>query len=283
MMKKCLNWLINTVFVLIISVTLAPVIISTLAFILLLVLIKTDTLDGLSRSEAAVAALETTRLSAYTEHAPYHCTTIDDRMTIFEIAEYDNRVDNTDLRAGLMALAADTDGWHVEAVSAADYAARIPAGAAFLLPDVTFDAWFESAEDMAFFDQESGLFVHLREGEAPKPGTVRADKLTVPHNGFVYEMETHGGFHGDGTTFYALITPEEKRVTFEATLNDHTDWHKGMVTHAEYAELLRCFTSALNCCPLMLWFSTGGAMWTPTPARTPTNHLTVRSTPASRL
>ena len=193
-------------------------------------------------------ALDATHLAAYTKHAPYYSATVDDCMTIFEIAEYDNHVDNTDLRAGLIALAAGTEGWHVESVSAADYAARIPAEAAFLLPDVTFDARFESADDMAFFDQESGLFVHLHKGEMPKPGTVRADKLTVPHNGVVYKMETHGGFHGDGSTFYALIIPEEKRVIFEETLNDHIDWHKGMVTHTEYAELLHFFYE----CPELL-------------------------------
>ena len=251
-MRKVLKYLGYAALLLVlpaIGLLLVPLAIAVLWLIVFAVLSPfDDVLDGLSRSEAAIEALKSANLSAYTEHAPYHCTTIDDCMTIFGIAEYDNHVDNTDLRAGLMALAAGTDGWHVEAVSAADYATRIPPEAAFLLPDATFDAWFESAEDMAFFDQESGLFVHLREGEAPKPGTVHADKLTVPHNGFVYEMETHGGFHGDGTTFYALIIPEEKRVAFEETLNDHTDWHKGMVTHAEYTELLRCFYE----CPELL-------------------------------
>lgn len=247
-MKKVLNWLLNAAIIAIVVVILAPVILGTLFFIFLFVAIKTDALDGLSRSEAAIEALKSANLSAYTEHAPYRCTTVDDCMTIFEIAEYDNHIDNTDLRAGLMALAADTDGWHVEAVSTTDYAAHIPAEAAFLLPETSFDAWFESAEDTAFFDQESGLFIHLHEGETPKPGTVRADKLTVPHNGYVYTMETHGGFHGDGTTFYALIVPEEKRAAFESTLSTHADWHEGTVTRAEYDELLNCFYE----CPVLL-------------------------------
>ncbi|MBQ2930510.1 MAG: hypothetical protein IJD99_09880 [Clostridia bacterium] len=222
----------------VIGLLLVPLAIAGLWLIVFAVLSPFDgALDGLSRSEAAIAALEATRLSAYTEHAPYHYMTVDDCMTIFEIAEYDNHVDNTDLRAGLIALAAGTDGWHVESVSAADYAARIPAEAAFLLPDVTFDARFESADDMAFFDQESGLFVHLHKGEMPKPGTVRADKLTVPHNGVVYKMETHGGFHGDGSTFYALIIPEEKRADFEAQLVAATDWHEDIITNVEYRQL----------------------------------------------
>lgn len=248
MVRKCLNWLLNAAFVLIIVVTLAPVILSAMAFILLLILIKTDALDGLSRSEAAIAALEATRLSAYTEHAPNYCMTIDDCMTLFNIVEYDNHVDNTDLRAGLMALAAETEGWHVEAVTPEDYTARIPVEASFLLPDIIFDAWFESAESIAFFDQESGLFIQLRDDKAPKPGAIRADKLTVPHDGYVYTMETHGGFHGDGTTFHALIIPEETRAAFEAALSNHADWHERMVTPAEYAELLSCFYE----CPKML-------------------------------
>ena len=243
-MKKVMQW---------IGITAAYLGLGTMMFFGIPFLLGLLMVFGLESEHAAMddhaeAALRETGLTAYTEYATWHDLTIDGTLTAFVMPQYDNHVDNTDLRAGLMALAAGTDGWHVEAVFAADYAARIPAGAAFLLPDVTFDAWFESAEDMAFFDQESGLFVHLCEGEAPKPGTVRADKLTIPHDGYVYTMETHGGFHGDGTTFYALITPEEKRVTFEATLNDHTDWHKGMVTHAEYAELLRCFYE----CPELL-------------------------------
>lgn len=249
-MKKVLNWLLNAAMIAMVAVILAPVILGTFFFIFLFVAIKTDALDDLSRSEAAIEALKSANLSAYTEHTPYRCATVDDCMTIFEIAEYDNHIDNTDLRAGLMALASDTDGWHIESVTAADYAARIPAEAAFLLPETSFDAWFESAEDTAFFDPESGLFVHLHEGETPQPGTITADKLTVPHNGYVYTMETHGGFHGDGTTFYALIVPEEKRAAFEATLAAHADWHEGVVTSEEYRQLhTRRFFQALPLYP----------------------------------
>ena len=217
-----------------IGLLLVPLAIAVLWLIVFAVLAP---LDGLSRSEAAIAALEAARLSAYTEYAPYHCTTVDACMTIFEIAEYDNHVDNTDLHAGLMALAAETDGWHVEPVTVADYAAYIPAKATFLLPDVTFDAWFESADDIAFFDQDTGLFVHLCEGETPKSGSIRADKLTVSHSGYVYEIETHGGFHGDGSTWYALIVPEENRSALEKVLAAHADWHEGVITNEEYRRL----------------------------------------------
>ena len=249
-MKKVINWLLNAAMIMIVTVTLAPVVLGVLFFIFLFVAIKTDALDGLSRSEAAIAALEATRLSSYTEHAPYHCTTVDDCMTIFEIAEYDNHVDNTDLHADLMSCAAETDGWHVEPVTVADYAAHIPAEAAFLLPDVTFDAWFESAGTRSFFDQDSGLFVHLRKGETPKPGSIRVNKLTLPHNGYVYEMETHGGFHGDGSTWYALIVPEEHRPALEKALAAHADWHEGVITNEEYRQLhTRRFFQALPLYP----------------------------------
>lgn len=233
-MKKALNWLLNAAMLVIITVTLAPLVIGVLAFIFLFVVSTTDTLAGLSRSDTALAAFKSARLPAYTEYAPYHSMTVDNCMTIFELAAYDNHVDNTDLRAGLVALAASTDGWHVSALTPEEYAARIPADAAFLRPDATFDAWFESTEDMAFFDQETGLFVRLRKNETPKSGTVRADKLTVPHNGFVYEMETHGGFHGDGSTYYALIVPEEERAALEATLSAHADWHNTTISCGDY-------------------------------------------------
>nr|MBR4281579.1 hypothetical protein [Clostridia bacterium] len=233
-MKKVINWLLNAAMIIIVTVTLAPVVLGVLFFIFLFVAIKTDALDGLSRSEAAIAALEATRLSAYTEHAPYHCTTVDDCMTIFELSRYDNHVDNTDLRAGLVALAASTDGWHSNALTPEEYAACIPAEAAFLLPDVTFDAWFESAEDMAFFNQETGLFIHLRKNNLPRPGTIRAYDLTVHHNGYLYQMETHGGFHGDGSTYYALIVPEEERAALEATLSAHADWHNTTISCGDY-------------------------------------------------
>ncbi len=233
-MKKALNWLLNAAMIVIAGVAVAPLVLGVLFFIMLFIASKTGMLDGMSRSEAAIAALDATHLSAYTEHAPYHSMTVDDCMTIFDLFKYDNHIDNTDLRAGLLSLAAITDGWHMEPLPPDNYAARIPAEAAFLLSDATFDAWFESTEDTAFFDQETGLFIHLRTGEAPKPGSVRANGLTIPHNGYLYEMETHGGFHGDGSTYYVLIVPEEKRPALEKALAAHADWHMGDVPHAEY-------------------------------------------------
>ena len=237
-MKNVLKWTGITLAFILLSVLIVPMGILLLWYAVGLMAILLVALgDGGAQSEAATAALEAARLPAYVEYAPYHSMTVDDCLTFFELAQYDNHTDNNDLRAGLIVHAAATVGWHVEVVTPGAYAARIPAEAAFLLPDTTFDAWFESSEGTAFFDQESGLFVHLRKGETPKSGTVRADKLTVPHNGFVYEMETHGGFHGDGSTFYALIVPKENRTAFESTLAAHADWHEGVITNEEYRQL----------------------------------------------
>jgi DNA polymerase III delta subunit len=73
--------------------------------------------------------LDATHLSACAEYTPCHAATVDDYMTLFELSKYNNHVDHTDLRAELLSLAAATDGWHVKALSPAEYAARIPADA----------------------------------------------------------------------------------------------------------------------------------------------------------
>ena len=249
-MKKALNWLLNAAMIVIVGVAVAPLVLGVLFFILLFIASNTGMLDGLSRSGAAVASLDATHLAAYTEHAPYYSATVGNSMTLFELSKYDNHVDNTDLRAELLSLAASTDGWQIDTITPDEYAALIPAEAAFLLPDATFDALFESTEDMAFFDPDTGLFIRMRTSEAPKPGSVRANGLTIPHNGYVYEMETHGGFHGDGSTWYALIVPEEHRPALEKALAAHADWHEGVITNEEYRQLhTRRFFQALPLYP----------------------------------
>jgi hypothetical protein len=55
----------------------------------------------------------------------------------------------------------------------------------------------------------------------------------------MYEYESHGGFHGDGETWQALIVPEEQRAAFEAALAQHADWHKGAIPQNEYAHMHR--------------------------------------------
>lgn len=245
-MKKVLQW---------IGITAAYLGLGTMMFFGIPFLLAMLLLAGLESEHAAMddqaeAALRETGLTAYTEFATWHDLSIEGTLTAFVMPKYDNHVDNTDLRAGLMSCAAETDGWHVEPVTVADYAARIPAEAAFLLPDVTFDAHHQAENSLSFFDQDSGLFVHLRKGETPKPGSIRVNKLTLPHNGYVYEMETHGGFHGDGSTWYALIVPEAERSSLEATLTAHADWHEGVITNEEYRQLhTRRFFQALPLYP----------------------------------
>lgn len=251
-MKKAFDWFIKFLGAVFITVTVVPVMLGLLAFVVVFVGLKLDLFDlDRSRSEAAIAALESARLSAYVEYAPYYSMSLDDYCVLFEMPQYDNHTDNTDLHAGIMAQAAATEGWRVEPVSPADYAARIAPEAAFLLPlDVTFDAWYASTDSTAFFDQDTGLFVFLRKGGSGTPGSIRADRLTVPHSGFVYEMETHGGFHGDGNTYYSLIVPEDERPALEKTLAAHADWHEGVVTSEEYRQLHdRRFYAALPLYP----------------------------------
>ena len=138
-----------------------------------------------------------------------------------------------------MACAAELPNWHVEAFSCDKYAAKLNAvfpEAAFLHPaDVTFDAWYEDADRLAFFDQDTGLMVHLQPDTQPHSGSIKADGIKVPHNGFLYEYESHGGFLGDGNTFQAFIVPEDKRAALVKKLASHADWHEGAVTPEEYA------------------------------------------------
>ena len=232
-MKKVLQWIGITAAYL----GLGAMMFFGIPFMLVLLMVFGLENEHAALNDDAEAALRETGLTAYTEFATWHDLSIEGTLTAFVMPKYDNHVDNTNLRAGLMSCAAETDGWHVEPVTVADYAARIPAEADFLLPDVTFDAWFESAGTRSFFDQDSGLFVHLRKGETPKPGSIRAAGLTIPHNGYVYETETHGGFLGDGTTYRAFIVPEAERASLEATLTAHADWHAGAITRAEYIHL----------------------------------------------
>ncbi len=207
-----------------------------------------------SRKAPAENTLNSLGLNAYAQYAPPDHLTIGDSLAAFTMFKYDNREDNTDLHAGIMAHAVTADGWHTDPVSAAAYAAclhRTLPEAAFLFPEdsLAFDAWYQAESgEMGFFDQDTGLTVWFDPSAQPAPGSIRADRLTVPHNGYVYTMETHGGFHGDGTTFYALIVPEEKRAAFEQTISSHADWHDGTVTHAEYAVLQSCFSE----CPELL-------------------------------
>lgn len=240
-MSKAFQWFCRFCAVLVAFFTL----IGASGFLLAMLLYAGFTAELDSRDDPAENALNAIGLTDYAQYAPSDHLTIGDTLTAFIMFKYDNREDNTDLHAGIMARAVASPDWQVGSVTTKEYTnlmkAHLPE-AAFLLPDdVTFDARYQTKDAMAFFDQDTGLMICHNPGKTPRPGSIRADKLSVPHNGHVYTMETHGGFHGDGTTFYALIVPEEQRAAFEATLTVHADWHEGTVTHAEYTTLQNCF------------------------------------------
>lgn len=232
-MKKVLQWLGITAAYL----GLGTLMIFGIPFLLGLMMIFGLESEHAAMNDQAEAALRETGLTAYTEFATWHDLSIEGTLTAFVMPKYDNHVDNTDLRAGVIAHAATADGWRVEPVTAQDYTACLPAAAAFLLPDVTFDAHHQAENSLSFFDQDSGLLVHLHTDRQPHAGSIRAAGLTLPHNGYVYETETHGGLLGDGTTYRAFIVPEAERSSLEATLTAHADWHESPITRAEYIHL----------------------------------------------
>jgi len=238
-MKKVFDWLLQVMGVVFIGTVLLPGIAVLLLGSYFFIGVGVLGLDpGPYKDDRAVAALENTGMTAYVEYAPYHAMCIDKSLTAFILPKYDNHTDKTDLRAGIMACAAELPNWHVEAFSCDKYVAKLNVvfpEATFLLPaDVTFDAWYEDADRLAFFDQDTGLMVHLRPDAQPHAGRIKADGIKVPHNGFLYEYESHGGFHGDGTTFQTLIVPEDKRDAFEADIAKHADWHEGKISCQEY-------------------------------------------------
>lgn len=190
----------------------------------------------------AAFVMEATGLANYVDDAPWNDLTIGGVLTAFQFNKYASYEDETPLRDQLMNTISATERWQVVSVPAAEYAATLRdvyPEAAFLLPagDVIFDARREGGSTQAFFDQDSGLFIYLQKGHQPRAGKIRADKLSVPHDGYLYEMETHGGFLGDGATWQALIVPEAERPALEQSFADHEGWHKGVITHDEYLAL----------------------------------------------
>lgn len=241
-MKKVLQWIGITAAYL----GLGMLIYFGIPFLLGLLMVFGLESEHAAMNDDAEAALRETGLNTYTEFAPWHALSIEGTLTAFVMPEYDNHVDNTNLWAGVMALAAaHHNHWQAESVTAVEYASLLKTHlpeAAFLHPaaDLIFDAKYvnmtgSDLAELAFFDQDTGLMIYLCTYiQQPRAGSITADKLSVPHNGYVYEMETHGGFHGDGSTWYALIVPEEHRPALEKALAAHADWHEGVITHAEY-------------------------------------------------
>ena len=241
-MKKAFDWFIKFLGVVFITVTVVPWALGLLLGVIFVFCVGVLGMDpGPDADARAVAALENTGMTAYVDYAPYHAMVVDNSLSAFILPKYDNHTDKTDLRAGIMACAAELPNWHVEAFSCDKYAAKLNAvfpEAAFLLPaDVTFDAWYEDADRLAFFDQDTGLMVHLHPGKQARAGYLKLNGLTVPHNGTVYEYDTIGGFPADGSVYQALIVPEDKRADFEASLAQHADWQKGTVMPEEYANM----------------------------------------------
>lgn len=191
--------------------------------------------------DAAEAVLIRTGLTAYVEDAVWNDLSIDSTLTVFEMPSYSSRTDTFDLRERMMADMAQLPNWQTESVTSAEYVELLTAAcpdAAFLLPvDVTFDARYEAENELALFDRETGLMIDLRTDVQPKAGFQIQNGLTIPHNGYLYQLETHGGFLGDGRSYRACIVPNEQRAAFAEALSAHTDWHRGTVTREEYIVL----------------------------------------------
>ena len=192
-----------------------------------------------STSEETLGKLELTHI---VQHHPVTDLTIDGVLTAFPIYRYD--YGDKDIHAALMAHFTTADDWHIGALTSGIFAAqleKIHPEAAFLLPDedVIFDAWYTGEDALAYFDQDSHLFIYVDKTAFLTPGKFKMDGFTVPHDGYLYELETHSGFFGDGETYRACIVPEAARPALEATFSAHADWHKSPITRAEYIRLHR--------------------------------------------
>lgn len=162
------------------------------------------------------------------EDATWYILSIDGVMTAFEVEPM---------------VLEGTEGWDSVSISAAEYAHQLETlapNAAFLLPppDMTFDMQrIASPTQITWYDADSELLIHLDLQKTPSPGKIKLDTFSVPHSGWVYERETHGGFMGDGTTYRAFIVPEGERSALEAKLAAHADWHSSPITCEEYKTL----------------------------------------------
>lgn len=217
--KKALKILCVTVLA---GIVLLPVL--TSAFIMLC-------FAGIDQEQAAMSAvskqvlteLGVAEVDAYTTR---NDLTIDGQLTAFAVSAE---------------AFSDAEGWVATSVTCVDYAAQLRTyapEAAFLLPDasITFDMiHLGDGTSITWYDADTELLIRWDAQKTPKRGTVRLDSLKVAHSGWVYECETHGGLHGDGTTFLAFIVPEEERAALEAKLPDQEGWMPCTVTQAEYA------------------------------------------------
>lgn len=211
-----------------------------LPLLMVILLFTGISMEDEALNNSAEQALTELQLTQIVQHATSRDLTIEGVMTVFPVYQYDY-VDN-DVHAALMAHLATAEGWQTGTMASNIFSqqlADLHPGAAFLLPEdkITFDAWYTGADTLACFDRDSSLFFHLSKGATPSPGEIKTDGLTVPHNGYLYELETHSGFFGDGETYRACIVPDDARPALEAALAAHSDWQEGIITREEYIHL----------------------------------------------
>ncbi len=236
-MKKAFMW----IGIFISTIGLGALILFSIPTLMFVLVFASIDAEHDAMNDAAEAVLSKTGLSAYVEYAPWHDLSIGGIFTAFEMPRYDDHTGNNNVREGMMSAIAQLPDWQLKAVTAEEYAnllhAHCPEAAFFFPADVTFDAQYRTDTEIALFDQETGQMVDLRTDRQPHAGTLSLHGLSIPHNGYVYETETHGGFHGDGRSYRACIMPEEDRASFVATLSAHADWQEGTVTRDEYITL----------------------------------------------
>lgn len=194
------------------------------------------------RIAPAREALQAVGMGDFEEFAEYYALE-GCGVRAFHISEYDNHEEQTDLHALLLSCAGEAEGWTVAPVTAAEYAAQLPPEMAFLLPKegLVFEASYRQGNTAAFFDDETGLFLCFLPGKTSGARQIKAAGLTVSTGGWMYEMDTHAGFFGDGYAFKACIVPAEERAALKAAISAHADWHEGSIFQAEYARLHQTF------------------------------------------
>ncbi len=216
-----------------------PALLAVLVYVVLLIAFSTD--SGDYEKQRMQAILSEMGMAEVSIAAPYDLLLMDDALTAGTLFQYDNRVDNTDLWSLFMATAQTAEGWHVAPVSPAEFAEALPEGAAFLLPAGDFDAWYAKDGVRAWFDADTGLFVHL-DGD-----TLRTHHSTVfgvnVYDAATWAMDTHGGFHGDGDAFRALIVPQGQRAGLVSAMGKNDSWHESPITQAEYVAMTAHFYS----------------------------------------
>ncbi len=220
MKKGCIGVLLKLILAILLLRFVVPLVL--MAAILLFASITMD--DG---NEAGRALLQEVGMVEMARFAPAELLTVEDSLTVMKLPWYDNHVDNTDLRAQFLQEASTVAGWEIVPVSPEEAASLWPAEAAFLLSDATFEARYAREDGVrALYDADTGLFIHLT-GKKPATAHFLQDGLNVTGASAQYKLNTHGGFHGDGESFFALVVPPEQRGQFVEELSSRPEWHWG--------------------------------------------------------